>query len=75
MMKRGIVFMGLGFELLGLILGALFLGQTIDDLYHLNGYGVAVLVIVVMLSWMYHLFILLKRFMREAENERDRNPK
>ena len=67
--------MGLGFELLGLILGALFLGQAIDDRYNLNGYGIAVLVIVVMFSWMYHLFILLKRFMKEAQNELDRNPK
>ena len=65
MMKKGVVFMGMGFELLGLILGALFLGQTIDKHFGWPGYGVAIMVVVVMVSWMYHLIVLLKRFMDE----------
>ena len=73
MMKRGLIFMGMGFELLGLILGALFLGQAVDKYFGWNGYGVATFVVVVMISWMYHLVVLLKQFMVKADNRDDKN--
>ena len=64
-MKKGLVFMGMGFELLGLILGGLYLGKLIDEHMGWPGYGVAVCAIAVLLSWLVHLFVLLKRFMEE----------
>lgn len=64
-MKKGLVFMGMGFELLGLILGCLYLGQTIDNYMSWPGYGVAVLVICGLISWLVHLFMMLKKFMDE----------
>lgn len=73
MMKRGLVFMSLGFELVGLIFGALYVGQVVDNQMHWNGYGVAIFVVAVMIGWMYHLYVLLKKFMAEAE--RDYNDK
>ncbi len=62
--------MGIGFELLGLILGALFLGREIDRHFNWPGYGVAFMVITVMAGWMYHLIILLKKFMDEATEDK-----
>ncbi len=73
MMKRGLIFMGMGFELLGLILGALFLGQAVDKYFGWNGYGIATFVVVVMISWMYHLIVLLRQFMVKVDNRDDKN--
>ncbi len=60
--------MGMGFELLGLMLGALFVGQAVDKHFGWNGYGVALFVVVVMTSWMYHLIVLLKQFMTKVDD-------
>lgn len=61
--------MGIGFELLALVLGALFLGQAIDKHFGWPGYGVAVMVVGVLAGWVYHLVILLKKFMDDAVDE------
>jgi hypothetical protein len=68
-MKKGLVFLGMGFELLGLILGGLYLGKAIDEQMGWPGYGVALLVVVCMVSWMIHLIFLLKRFMADSEDD------
>jgi hypothetical protein len=68
-MKKGLVFLGMGFELLGLILGGLYLGQTIDKVMNWPGYGVAGVVICCLVSWLIHLIFMLKKFMNEAEND------
>lgn len=67
MNKKGIVFMAMGFELGGMIFGALFLGRLIDNTYELNGLGTLVIIFLVMGGWFYHLYILLRRFMAEDE--------
>lgn len=68
-MKQGIVFLGMGFELLGLILGGLYIGQVIDKEMNWPGYGVALLVVLCLISWLVHLFVLLRRFMKDSEND------
>ena len=66
-MNKGIVFMAMGFELGAIVIGALFLGKIIDDTYQLNGLGTLILIFLVMGGWFYHLYILLKKFMRDDE--------
>lgn len=68
-MKKAAIFMGIGFELLALVMGALFLGREIDRYFAWPGYGVAFTVISVMAGWIYHLIILLKKFMDAADRE------
>jgi len=67
-MKKGIIFMGIGFELVGLIIGAWAVGSAVDKHFHWNGYGVATFIIAVMIGWIYHLIILLKKFMDEPDD-------
>ncbi len=62
-MKKGVIFMGIGFELVGLIIGGWAIGSQVDKYFHWNGYGVATFIIAVMIGWIYHLIILLKKFM------------
>lgn len=64
------VFVGMGFELLGVTLGALYLGEIVDKHYGLNGIGTAGLCLLVLVGWLYHLVILLKRYM-ETEQKKD----
>lgn len=61
--------MGMGFELLGLILGGLFIGQLIDKEMNWPGYGVAILVVACLVSWLIHLVYLLKRFIKEVPDD------
>lgn len=68
-MKQGLVFLGMGFELLGLILGGLYLGQIIDKTMGWPGYGVAMLVVACLASWLFHLVFLLKKFIKETPDD------
>lgn len=71
MKNRGLVFVGMGFELGAMILGGLHLGQILDRTYGWPGYGVSGMVIICMVGWFYHLIILLQRFINEPEEEED----
>lgn len=62
-MKNGIVFMGMGFELVGIMLAGLYVGKIIDEKMGWKGIGVAACVIILLIGWFVHLFVLLKRFM------------
>lgn len=68
-MNKGLVFLGMGFELLGLILGGLYVGQTIDKVMKWPGYGVALMVICGLISWLIHLIFMLKKFMRDTQDD------
>lgn len=63
------VFVGMGFELLGLILGGLFIGTIIDKEMDWPGYGLATCVVAGLISWMYHLVYMLRRFMEETPDD------
>jgi hypothetical protein len=68
-MNKGIVFMGMGFELLGAILGGLYLGAFIDKEMGWPGYGTAATVVACLVSWMVHLVYMLKKFMEETPDD------
>lgn len=72
-MNSGIVFFGIGFELMALCVGGYFLGEFVDQ--HMGWKGVAstYLVLVLMIGWFVHLIYLLRRF--EKENANDDLPK
>ena len=69
--KKGLVFMGMGFELVALILGGQVIGELLDNKYNLNGLGVGGMIILVMIGWFYHLLVMLKPFMEDNETDDD----
>ncbi len=60
-MNKWMVFTGIGFELVGLILAAIWLGPMIEELLPLKGLWVAVLILLALGLWLFHLMLLLKR--------------
>jgi hypothetical protein len=59
--NKQIIFMGMAFELVGLMFGAITLGKILDDEFHFKGLGIAALSLLVLGSWLYHMIILLKK--------------
>ncbi|MBX3020488.1 MAG: AtpZ/AtpI family protein [Bdellovibrionales bacterium] len=73
MNSKGIVFLGIGFELVALCAGGYFIGDFLDKHYGWNGTGATYLTLVLMISWFMHLIYLLRKFERE-ENSDDSSP-
>lgn len=65
--NKGMVFMGMGFELVILILAGAYFGGLIDSYFGWEGYAALVLILLFLCSWFYHLLVLLKK-VNEDEN-------
>lgn len=72
--NKGIVFLGIGFELIAMCVGGYFMGDYIDQQMGWNGFARTYLVLALLVSWFTHLFYLLRKFEREAEDEGDQGP-
>ena len=68
---RGLVFVGMGFELLGLMLGALYIGQILDEKLESQGIYTAILSFTALIIWVYHLVLLIKKFQNENDRKTD----
>ena len=71
LMNKGIFFFGIGFELVAMCIGGYFLGEFIDQQMGWKATASTYLVLVLLLSWFFHLFILLRKFEREHADEFD----
>lgn len=67
---KAAVFMGMGFELVCLVLGGAYLGGFVDRYMQWKGYATAGLIIAFLVSWFYHLVILMRN-MGEADDDSD----
>ncbi len=72
MNSKGIVFLGIGFELVALCAGGYFLGEFIDTYMGWKGTAATYLTVILMISWFVHLIYLLRKF--ERENDIDSGP-
>ncbi len=70
-MGKGIVFMGVSFELVAMCVGGYYLGEFVDERMGWKNYASTYLVLVLLVGWFVHLIYLLRRF--EKEND-DINP-
>ena len=61
-LRNGIVFTAIGFELVGIMVFMLYVGQYLDKNYGWGGLGVAGLSMVGLGGWIAHLAYLLKGF-------------
>lgn len=69
MNRRYLIFTAMGFELVGLILACLFIGQWLDENYGLKGLGVIGLMVGGLVGWLVHLIQLLKMIDRNENKE------
>lgn len=68
MNQKGIVFMGIGFELVAMCVGGYFLGEFIDQHMGWKAFASTYLVLVLLLSWFIHLIYLLRKFEKENDD-------
>ena len=64
---KGVVFLGIGFELIALCIGGYVLGQYADDYFGYKNVISTYLVLILLISWFIHLIYLLQRF--EADDD------
>ncbi len=64
-----LIFASIGFELIGLILGAFYLGNYLDEKYQGNGLYFVVLAFIALIGWLVQIIFFLRRFQKEDEAE------
>lgn len=69
MKNRYIIFSALGIELVGIILGCLYLGQLVDQKYNLGGLGIAIIPMLGLAGWLFQVVKLAQRI--EHQNKKD----
>lgn len=74
MKNNGIVFFGIGFELMALCIGGYLLGNYIDDYYGWKNTASTYLVLVLMIGWFMHLIYLLRRFEKDNADDDPKSP-
>lgn len=62
MKTKALVFAGMGFELVGIILSCIYFGQYFDSAYHLKGLGLVGFSAMGLIGWLIHVVALLKKF-------------
>jgi F0F1-type ATP synthase assembly protein I len=60
-MNRYLVFSSIGFELLGIMLGSIYLGDVIDAHYGTKGVALIALMLIGLAGWLMHVIMLLKQ--------------
>jgi uncharacterized membrane protein len=60
-----VVFTGIGFEIVALLVAAIYGGQLIDQHWPSNGLWTVVFILLAMVGWMVHVFYLLKGLNRD----------
>lgn len=67
MNKKMAAFVGIGFEVVGLIIAAVWAGGWLDARYNLKGMATAGLVIVALVGWFVHILWMLKSFEKDDQ--------
>ncbi len=68
-MKKYLIFMGMGFEIVGLIVGAFFLGTHLDKKYNTNGLIFVGLSLAGLVGWLIRVVWLINRLQKTEDKE------
>ena len=69
MNKKYLVFTGMGFELVGIILAAVYIGHYCDEFYGTKGLGVVGLSVLGLGGWITHVVVLSKKLDQEPDTK------
>lgn len=69
MSKETINFLGLGIELVGLLIGGVVVGGKIDEHYNFNGTAMIGGILLALITWFMHVFKAMKRMEKSDENQ------
>lgn len=65
MKNKGLVFMGIGFEAIGIVLASLWLGEWMDRELNQKGLFTILLIFVGLGGWFAHILFLIKKMNQE----------
>ena len=61
MKSKYLVFVGIGFELVGIILVMVYIGRLVDESYGTKGLGLALFPMIGLVGWIAHVIQLTKK--------------
>ncbi len=64
-MNKYLIFASIGFELVGIEVAAIYLGQSIDEKYQTKGIALIALMLIGLVSWLTHVILLLGKIQSE----------
>lgn len=67
MKNKYLVFVAMGMELVGIMVGCLLIGQKIDEMYETKGLAMIGLSMAGLAGWLYHMIVLAKRTENKAD--------
>lgn len=70
-MKKYLIFASIGFELVGMMVASIYLGQAIDEHYQTKGLGLIALMFIALASWLTHVILLLRRFQKDDPDDKE----
>jgi F0F1-type ATP synthase assembly protein I len=70
-MKKYLIFASIGFELVGIMVASIYLGQTIDKAYQTKGLALIALMFIGLASWLTHVILLLRRFQKDEPEDKE----
>lgn len=70
-MKKYLIFASIGFELVGIMVASIYLGQTIDKTYQTKGLALIALMFIGLASWLTHVIFLLRRFQKDEPEDKE----
>jgi len=66
--------LSMGFEIVGVILVAVYLGGLLDEKYSLGGFGLVGAIAVGFVGWLTHILVIVRN-LEQNENSGDTKPK
>ena len=67
--KKHLIFMGLGFELLGFALSGIYVGSMLDSYFSTEGLWTVGLIFVFLAAWFFHFYLMIRSFERNRKKE------
>jgi uncharacterized membrane protein len=71
--RKSLIFTGIGFEAIGLIIGFVMIGRWLDNTYSWGGMGTAAGGVIAMVVWLTHVLILLKQLAKADKSSHTDN--
>lgn len=59
-MNKYYIFVGIGVELVGIVLTMAYIGSWLEKKYNLNGLGIMGAILIGLISWLCHVMYLIK---------------